>query len=101
MPHSAAGPRIEPPVSVPRPPRIIPAATAAAVPLLLPAVKCPGFQGLRAGGQGRSKLGPPSANSCVVVLPIRIAPAAASRAAQVASAAGTLSARMREPQVVG
>jgi hypothetical protein len=39
MPHKAAGPRIEPPVSVPMPPRISPAATAAPVPLLLPAVK--------------------------------------------------------------
>src|SRR5204862_550980 len=49
MPHNAAGPRIEPPVSVPMPPRISPAATPAPVPLLLPAVKCPVFQGLRAG----------------------------------------------------
>ena len=32
MPHSAAGPRIEPPVSEPVPPRIMPDATAAPVP---------------------------------------------------------------------
>ena len=68
MPHSAAGPRIEPPVSVPMPPRISPAATPAPVPLLEPAVKCSVFHGLRAGGQGRSNDGPPSANSCVVSL---------------------------------
>ena len=68
MPHNAAGPRIEPPVSVPMPPRNSPAATPAPVPLLLPAVKCSGFHGLRAGGSGRSKVGPPSANSCVVSL---------------------------------
>ena len=39
MPHSEAGPRIEPPVSEPVPPRIIPAATAAPVPLDEPEVK--------------------------------------------------------------
>src|SRR5205823_10510818 len=78
MPHRAAGPRIEPPVSVPIPPRISPAATPAPVPLLLPAVKCSVFHGLRAGGLGKSKDGPPSANSWVVVLPISTVPAAAS-----------------------
>jgi hypothetical protein len=30
-----------------------------------PPVTCSGFHGLRAGGKGRSKLGPPMANSCV------------------------------------
>ena len=34
------------------------------------------FHGLRAGGRGRSKEGPPSANSCVVSLPINTEPAA-------------------------
>ena len=41
-PHSAAGPRIEPPVSDPVPPRIIPDATAAPVPDDEPEVKCAG-----------------------------------------------------------
>src|SRR5207237_1062633 len=100
-PHSAAGPRIEPPVSVPMPPRMRPAATPAPVPLLLPAVKCSVFHGLRAGGFGRSKEGPPSANSWVVVLPIRTVPAAASFSAQAASVSGMLSCRIFEPQVVG
>src|ERR1700738_4839003 len=101
MPHSAAGPRIEPPVSVPIPPRISPAATPAPVPLLLPAVKCSVFQGLRAGGAGRSEDGPPLAHSCGVSLALRTGPAAASFSAQVASAAGMLSCRNFDPQVVG
>ena len=101
MPHSAAGPRIEPPVSVPMPPSISPAATAAPVPLLLPAVKWSVFHGLRAGGFGRSKLGPPSANSCVVVLPTSTVPAWANFSAQVASLSGMLSCRIFDPQVVG
>ena len=50
---------------------------------------------------GRSKDGPPSANSCVVSLPISTVPAAASLAAQVASVSGTLSCRIRDWQVVG
>src|SRR5450759_2242217 len=90
IPHSAAGPRMEPPVSEPVPPRISPAATAAPVPLLDPAVKCLGFHGLHAGGQGRSKDGPPKANSCVASLPSSTVPASASLAAAVASAVGTL-----------
>src|ERR1700712_736337 len=100
MPHSAAGPRIEPPVSVPMPHRIMPEATAAPVPLDDPAVKCSLFQGFRAGGIGRAKDGPPSANSCVVSLPINTVPAAASLAAHVASVVGTLSARILDWQVV-
>src|SRR6202008_1898547 len=101
MPQSAAGPRIEPPVSVPIPPRISPAATPAPVPLLLPAVKCSVFQGLRAGGLGKSNDGPPSANLCVVVLPISTVPAAASFSAQVASTSGILSCSNFDWQVVG
>src|SRR6516225_9017959 len=100
MPHKAAGPRIEPPVSVPMPPRISPAATAAPVPLLLPAVKCSVFHGLRAGGAGRSKDGPPSANSRVANLPISTVPAAASLSAQAASVLGILSCRKRDWQFV-
>src|SRR5579862_6496078 len=90
MLHSAAGPRIEPPVSDPVPPRISPAATAAPVPDDEPAVKCSGFQGLRAGGHGRSKDGPPMANSCVASLPIITVPASASFVTVTASFAGTL-----------
>src|SRR5690242_7832991 len=100
IPHNAAGPRIEPPVSVPMPPRNSPAATPAPVPLLEPAVKCWVFHGLRAGGHGRSNDGPPSANSCVDVLPISTVPATASFTAQVASVSGTLLRRIFEWQVV-
>ena len=77
MPHSAAGPRIDPPVSDPVPPMISPAATAAPVPDDDPAVKRSLFQGLRAGGHGTSNDGPPKANSCVASLPSMTAPASA------------------------
>ena len=100
-PHSAAGKRIEPPVSEPSPPSTIPDATAAPVPLDEPPVKCAGFHGLRAGGQGRSKDGPPNANSWVASLPSSTVPASARRRVQVASALGTLSRSWRECAVVG
>ncbi len=100
MPHRAAGPRMEPPVSVPRPPRIRPGGTAAPVPLLEPPVKWSGFHGLRAGGHGRSKDGPPSANSCVDSLPISTVPASTSFTAQVASVPGTLPINCADWQVV-
>ena len=91
MPHSAAGPRMLPPVSDPVPPRMNPAATAAPVPLLLllPAVKRAGSHGLRTGGQGRSKDGPPKANSWVASLPSITVPASRSRRTTVPSWSGT------------
>src|SRR5437667_28534 len=67
MPHRAAGPRIEPPVSEPSAPGIKPAATAAPVPLDEPPVKWSRSQGLRAGGHGRPNDGPPWANACGAV----------------------------------
>ena len=91
MPHSAAGKRIDPPVSVPSAAGVSPAATAAPDPLEEPPVKCPMFQGLRAGGQGKSKDGPPCANSCVASLPSSTPPASWSRATAAASCAGTVS----------
>ena len=100
MPHSAAGPRIEPPVSEPVPPRIRPAATAAPVPEEEPAVKCSRFQGLRAGGQGRSKEGPPKANSCVASLPSMTVPASAHFFTVWASRVGTLCSSSFECAVV-
>src|SRR5438874_10767276 len=74
-PHSEAGPRIEPPVSEPSAIGTNPAATAAPEPLEEPPVKCARCHGLHAGGHGRSKDGPPCANSWVASLPMRIAPA--------------------------
>src|SRR3984957_18478749 len=100
MPHSAAGPRIEPPVSEPVPPRIMPDATAAPVPDDEPPVKCSGFQGLHGGGQGTSNDGPPIANSCVASLPIITVPASAHLRTTVASRSGTLCSSSRECPVV-
>ncbi len=101
VPHSDAGMRIDPPVSDPVPPRITPAASAAPVPDDDPPVKWAVFQGLRAGGQGRSKLGPPQANSWVASLPSITAPASAQAETAAASAAGTWSISTREWPVVG
>src|SRR4051812_9053739 len=100
MPHQDAGRRMEPPVSEPVPPRMTPAATAAAVPEEEPAVDRVVSQGLRGGGQGRSKDGPPLANSCVASLPSITAPPAAQDATAAASRTGTWSIRMRECAVV-
>ena len=100
MPDSQAGLRIDPPVSVPKAPGTRPAATAAAEPLDDPPVKYAVFQGLRAGGHGKSNDGPPCANSWVASLPISIAPASYSRATAAASCAGTLSIRIFECAVV-
>ena len=100
MPHQAAGPRMEPPVSEPMAPRHRPAATAAAEPEDEPDGSCSGFQGLRAGGHGRSKLVPPMANSQVASLPVKMAPAWASLLTQVASVVGTWSWNKAEWPVV-
>src|ERR1700682_5780851 len=74
-PHSAAGWRMEPPVSVPSAPSTNPAATAAPEPVLELPVKRVLSHGLRAGGHGRSVAGPPCASSCVASLPSSTAPA--------------------------
>ncbi len=49
MPHSAAGRRIDPPVSEPRAAKHMPDATATAEPPELPPGERPEFQGLRIG----------------------------------------------------
>src|SRR5579862_6699851 len=100
MPQSAAGPRIEPPVSEPSAAGTSPAAIAAPDPLDDPPVKCAVFHGLRAGGHGRSKLGPPCANSCVANLPVNTAPAAYNFSTVVASSVGTVSMQTLEWPVV-
>jgi hypothetical protein len=80
MPHTAAGCRIDPPVSVPMAPIASPAATAAPDPLLeLPGARSV-FHGLRAAGKASSAPGTPYANSCSEVLPSDTAPASLSRA---------------------
>src|SRR6185295_15196475 len=106
MPHKPAGPRIEPPVSDPRLTGTKPAAIAAPDPDDEPPVKCAVFHGLRAGGQGKSKEGPPCANSWVASLPSSTAPASRSFFVVVASSAGMLSrhtfecADVRMPRVL-
>src|SRR5687767_13163837 len=101
MPQCDAGLRIEPPVSEPMAAGTKPAAVAAPEPLDEPPVKCSRFQGLRAGGHGRSKHGPPVANSCVDSLPMKTPPAARNFCVTTASAAATLSFRILECAVVG
>jgi hypothetical protein len=67
----------------------MPAATAAPVPDEDPPVKYSVFQGLRAGGQGKSKDGPPQANSWVASLPSITAPASRQRRTTAESIFGT------------
>ena len=83
MPHQPAGRRIEPPVSVPSASGAAPHATAAADPPLEPPVIRSGSRGLRVSGSPSAPaIDMPHANSCVVVLPITIAPAARARGAR-------------------
>src|SRR5262249_60267631 len=89
---------MEPPVSEPMAVRTSPAATAAPDPDDDPPVKWSRFQGLRAGGNGRSKLGPPIANSCVASLPSRTAPPLFNLASTTQSLLGTLSSNSLEWQ---
>src|SRR5690606_37347432 len=85
IPQYPAGTRIEPPVSVPRPARTRPAATAAAVALLEPPGIRSRFQGLRVIGKPMVGSGLPSANSYNPVLPTKTAPASRSLRTAVAS----------------
>src|SRR5690349_10760809 len=100
-PHIEAGLRTEPPVSVPIAAGTKPAATAEPAPLEEPPQKWSVFQGLRAGGHGRSNDGPPMANSCVESLPMNTPPAAFSFVVTAASEPATLSFRIFECAVVG
>src|SRR6476661_6772581 len=100
-PHSAAGWRIEPPVSEPSANGAKPAATAAADPPLEP----PGTRvrscGLRVGPNAEFSVDEPIANSSRFVLPITTAPAARTRSTTVASYGGRHPSRMRDEHVVG
>ena len=84
MPHSAAGWRIEPPVSVPSAHGARPAATAAALPPEEPPGTRPRSHGLSVGPNAEFSVEEPIANSSWLVLPSSGAPAAASRATTVA-----------------
>src|SRR6266481_8727868 len=80
IPQKAAGQRMLPPVSVPRPPRTSPADTPLPVPELDPPGQAPMSQGLRGMGNGLAGSGMPHAYSMVVSLPVMTAPAARRRA---------------------
>ena len=84
-PHSAAGWRMEPPVSEPRPSGVKPAATDAAEPPLLPPGTLPVWRGLRVGPKAEFSVELPMANSSMFVLPSAIAPARRSASTTVAS----------------
>ena len=99
MPQSAAGARVEPPVSLPMAISHMPSATATAPPEVEP----PGTRARSAGLPGVPKCGlvptPEKANSLMLVLATITAPAARRRRTTGASAVAGLpsSARMREP----
>ncbi len=84
-PHSAAGWRMEPPVSEPRASGAKPAATAAAEPPLLPPGTFPVPRGLRVGPNAEFSVDEPMANSSMFVFPNATAPARRSRSTTVAS----------------
>ena len=84
MPHSAAGWRIEPPVSVPSAHGALPAATAAALPPDEPPGTRVRSHGLSAGPKAEFSFDEPIANSSWLVLPSSGAPACARRRTTVA-----------------
>ena len=100
-PHSAAGWRIDPPVSLPKPRVAKPAATAAALPPLEPPGTRLVSSGLRVGPNAEFSVLEPMANSSRLVLPTITAPAARSRVTTVASYGGFHPSRMRDEHVVG
>ena len=103
MPHSAAGTRVEPPVSVPRPLGTMRAAIAAAVPPDEP----PGMRRMSYGfftgpaNALRLVLVMPNASSCMLVLPSTMAPASMSFCSVGALALGCTLRSAAVPAVVG
>src|SRR5581483_10926934 len=83
-PHSAAGWRIEPPVSDPRANGAYPAATAAADPPLEPPGTRVGSRGLRVGPNAEFSVDDPMANSSRLVFAIPTPPASSTRVTAVA-----------------
>src|SRR5580700_10481834 len=101
IPQALAGLRTLPPVSLPSAIGNSPAAKPEPEPEDEPPGWWSVFHGLRAGAHGRSKLGPPIANSCVESLPRTMAPAPRRRDTHTASADAILSIKILEWQVVG
>ena len=87
-PQSAAGWRIEPPVSEPSAIGVSRAATAAAEPPLVPPGMRSSAHGFRTGPNAEFSFDDPIANSSQLVLPTMTAPAVSSRVTTVASYGG-------------
>ena len=85
IPHSAAGWRMDPPVSLPNERGTIPAATTAALPPEEPPGTRLRSQGFRVGPKAEFSVEEPMANSSRLVLPTGTAPASRSRLTTVAS----------------
>jgi hypothetical protein len=100
MPQNAAGARIEPPVSLPSVSGSSSAASTTADPPLEPPDTRSRAHGLRAEPIASFTEVIPHANSCVCVLPTRIAPAARARRTASASRSGTCEANIAEPYAV-
>src|SRR5439155_1137679 len=100
-PHSAAGIRVDPPVSVPIPAGAKRAATPAALPPLLPPGILEVSYGLRTGPKAPLLLVMPNASSCMFALPKTMPPAPSSASTTRAFARGRLSIKLGVPAVVG
>ena len=98
---SAAGWRMEPPVSVPIASGAWKAASAAALPPPEPPGTRSVSHGLRVGPYAEFSVELPMANSSMFVLPRIGMPAARSRVVTVASYGGFQPSRIFDPQVVG
>src|ERR1035437_10815512 len=101
MPHSDAGCRMLPPVSVPIARGVWYAATAAADPPELPPGTRSSFHGLAVGPYAECSVEEPMANSSMLVLPRVGMPTALSLVTIVASYGGIQPCRIRDPAVVG
>src|SRR3990170_1128515 len=88
-PLSAAGCRIDPPVSVPIPNETCPAATATADPPEDPPGTRDGSHGLQTGPKAEFSFDEPIANSSRLVFPTITAPALSRRSTTVAEYGGT------------
>src|SRR6266568_9330023 len=97
MPQTAAGWRMEPPVSVPIPSGASYAVTAAAEPPEEPPGTRLRSQGLREGPKAEFSVDEPIANSSMLALPRMTTPACRSRAVIAASYGGRHPARIRDP----
>src|SRR5439155_517297 len=100
-PHSAAGIRVDPPVSVPIPAGAKRAATPAALPPLLPPGILDVSYGLRTGPKAPLLLVMPNASSCMFALPKTMPPAPSSASTTRAFARGRLPIKLGVPAVVG